>query len=94
MRCRCNSEESPGVTLAVFVLALPAEPEDASASAKKLIGVESVQVELKRVPGPERAPVFVQWYPLKEKMKTHKQTTGTGSESTAGTIMTPVLIQW
>lgn len=54
MRCRCNGEMLLGVTLAVFVLALPAEPEDASGSAKSLIKVESVQVELKRVPGPER----------------------------------------
>lgn len=52
--CRCTSEALPGETLAVFVLALPAEPEDASGSAKKLITVESVQAEPERVPGPER----------------------------------------
>lgn len=52
--CRWTSEVLPGVTLAVFVLALPAEPEDASGSAKKLIRVDSVQAELQRIPGPER----------------------------------------
>lgn len=54
IHCRSTSEALPVVTLAVFVLALPAEPEDASGFAKKLIRVESVQAELERIPGPER----------------------------------------